>query len=319
MFAGDYLEIRDGQSAVRPGTVCLICIKARGGTERVHVYVYLPDDIWYQTNTPPLVRQPGWHRIMRNYLDGWTVLSRAQRVVRACTEAQLAIHDDMAALDAADVLQRDAYVGALAHFQEIASAATGDIVTLTTDTIRRSFRSWADRVASSTGTNYDEVVTTLSDAIAEPTPHTGGDLHDTLKELAVWVPNRDLEHVGDAELDEILQVCENVQQAVRDERHTKGWQYAVLVRLGMRRRSATNASEDRSLTEILIGNHYETAVNYMDRFYDFRGTTPEDVERVLNEIANADTAKKAKKRHKLPRAENRLARFIRLRKKTEDA
>ncbi len=317
MFEGGYHQLRDGRISARPGMLFLVCIKNRRAVERIYVYIYLPDDIWYDTGTPSVVRGPGWHRILRNYVDGWTVLSRVQRVFRACTEGQLAVQDELhrmtpellGSLDVPDPEIRSTLIQALAHFRDIADQAIGNIVELSNDTIRRAFRTWADNVAESTSTNYEAVVAALGDALAEPSPHTGGDLSDQLQELASWLPDDHNERLAENELETVLQVCDNIRKSVDDERHTRQWQRDVLIRLGMQRRRAREAMQDRSLTEIFVSQNYETAVNYLDRYYDFRRPTVEDVERVLTEIADEE---EVKKRQQLPHVENRLARNIRL-------
>jgi len=316
MFEGDYHQMRDGRISARPGMLFLLCIKDRHAVERIYVYIYLPDDIWYGTGAPPMVREQGWHRILRNYVDGWAVLSRVQRVVRACTEGQLAIQEELHRLpprlnatpsESPDVY--DSAFQALAHFRDIANQATGNITELTNDSIRRAFGAWANNVAESTSTDYEAVVAALGDALAEPTPHTGGELQDHLQELASWLPDEHGERLAENELEIVLQVCDNIRQHVADERHTRTWQFNVLRELGMSRRRARPAMQDRSLTEIFVTNNYETAVDYLDRYYDFRGPSVEDVERVLTEIANEG---EAKRRQRPPSVENRLARNIRL-------
>lgn len=319
MFEGDYHQLRDGRISARSGSLFLICVKDRRAVERIYVYIYLPDDIWYDTGIPPIVRGQGWHRILRNYVDGWTVLSRVQRVIRACTEGQLAMQAElhqMAMLTthgaAPDPEIGATFVQALAHFRDIANQATGDITELTNDSIRRAFRAWATNVAESTSTDYDAVVAALSDSLAEPTPHTGGDLSDQLSELASWLPDEHGERLAENELEIVLQVCDNVRQYVADEQHTRTWQFNVLRELGMPGRQAREAMQDRSLTEIFMSQNHMTAVSYLDHYYDFGSTTAADVKQVLTRIANEG---EAKRRQQPPSVENRLARNIRLGRK----
>lgn len=316
MFEGDYHRLAHGRIYARPGNLFLISVKDRRDVERVCLYLYLPDDIWYNTGMPSIVRIQGWHRIVRNYADGWAVLSSVQRVVRACNEAQIMLQN---ALQAATIRAGSVAVSdgpetertrtAIAHFRDISEQAAGNITELTADSVRRSFRAWADGVAQATAADYDTVVTALSDALTEPTPHTGGTLEDTLRELAAWIPDRDLGDLENDDMDTVTQICDNVRTGIRDERRMREWQFRVLRRLGMTRGRAQDACNDRSLTEIFVGQHHETAVNYLDRFYDFRKTTPEAVDQALTAVADASQATKRRDR---PSTDNRLARNIRI-------
>lgn len=317
MFEGDYHQLSGDRINACPGSVFLVCSKDRRGDEWIRVYVYLPDDLWYDTQTPPVQRTHGWHRIVRNYISGWTALTKVQRVVRACTLAEVALQEafhaglrgteDEGEAEITDEMTE--IMGAIEHFREIATRVTGDINELTEDAIRRSFRAWADGVAESTSTSYDAVVSTLSDALVEPTPDTGGTLTEQLQELASWVPDRGpLEHLDKDELTQVILVTDNVRHAVAEERQQREWQFNVLRRLGMNRRKARDAAQDRSLTEVLVAEEYETAVNYLDRFYDVRDINPDTVEEVLNVVAN----QRAAERQHLPTKENRLARRIRI-------
>lgn len=321
MFEGDYHQLHDdGRISARPGTLFLVCVEDRRAVERIYVYVYLSDDIWYDTGAPSVVREQSWHRILRNYVDGWTVLSRVQRVVRACTEGQLVVQAELYRLapqphrpDATSTAEiRETCVQALAHFRDIVSQATGNITELTNDSIHRAFRAWADNVAESTNTDYDSVVAALGDALAEPPPHIGGDLSDQLQELAGWLPDNHVEQRTEDELEAVLQACDSIRHRVADERHLRDWQFNVVRDLGMKRRQAHAAMQDRSLTEIFVANNHEAAVDYLDRYYDFRRPSAEDVERVLTEIADEG---EAKRRQRPPSVENRLARNIRLERK----
>jgi hypothetical protein len=318
MFEGDYHQLTGDRINARPGSVFLVCSKDRRGDEWIRVYIYLPDDIWYDTQTPPVQRVQGWHRVVRNYISGWAALTKVQRVVRACTLAEVALQEAFHAGlrgtedegEAEITPEMTQIMSAIEHFREIAARVTGDINELTEDAIRRSFRSWADGIAESTSTSYDAVVATLSDALVEPTPNTGGTLAEQLQELESWLPERS--SVADIDEDElvlVMQVVANVTHAVKEERRQREWQYDVLRRLGMNRRKARDAAQDRSLTEILVSEVYETAVNYLDRFYDLRNINPDTVEEVLRVVADKDMAKE---RQHLPTGENRLARRIRI-------
>jgi hypothetical protein len=273
------------------------------------------------------MRESGWHRILRNYVGSWTVLSRVQRVLRACTAAQIALQEtiqdenrahfeEITGIQVPEPADIAAAHAAADHFQEIANEVTGNITEMNLDAIRRSFRSWANNVAEFTETDYDRVVEALSEALTEPEPQTGGTLAEQLQELHAWVPD---EHIGevlaDDELEMVLQVCDNVRAAVRDERHQREWQYDVLTRLRMPRRRARDAARDRSLTEILIANEHEAAVDYLERFYDFNRTSAGAIERTLNAVANEEGATERRQK-KLPTTENRLARKIRLGRRT---
>lgn len=316
MFEGDYHQLVGDRINARPGSVFLVCSKDRRGDEWIRTYIYLPDDIWYDTQTPPVQRVSGWHRIVRNYISGWTALTKVQRVVRACTLAEVALQEAFHAelrgsedFEAEITPELQATMDAIEHFRSIATMVTGDINELNEDAIRRSFRAWADGVAESTSTSYDAVVNTLSDALVEPTPDTGGVLAEQLQELDSWLPtNTSVANLDEDELTLVMQVVANVTAAVRDERHLRQWQFEVLRRLGMNRRKARDASQDRSLTEILVANEHETAVNYLDRFYDVRSINPATVEEVLQVVANNG----ATERHELPTKERRLARRIRI-------
>jgi len=319
MFAGDYHTMEGGAIQALPGSLFLVCMQDRNKVEHISLYLYLPDDIWYDTGMPPMVRQAGWHRMMRNYVDGWAVLSRMQRIVRACTEAQLVLQEEIhrsrrRAVDA-DPSDSVVHTQALAQFRDIAERASGNITELTDDTIRRAFRAWADSVAASTRTDYEAVVAALGNALAEPTPHTGGDLETHLSDLASWVPNNNLAYLDTRELERILQIYDNVREAVRVESRQRDWQYSVLLQLGMPRRRARNAAQDRSLTEQLVGNHFETVVKYLERFYDFRKASVERVEQI---ITNTPRDGEGERQH-LPTVENRLARNIRLGRRKKDA
>lgn len=324
MFEGGYVDVASGAIDARPGSIFLISTGGRRrnprNVEHIHVYIYLPDDLWFDTGAPPTIREQGWHRILRNFVASWTVLSRVQRIMRACIEGRVIMQEDMHRIEReawpnpASPLELATAASAAIHFSEIANRITGDIEELTNDSIRRAFDVWVVGVCRSTGSDRNDVVEALSNALVEPEPQTGGDLAEQLQALGSWLPDRDMTTSLDG--DELVlaqQVVDNVQVSLRDERHQREWQYTVMRRLGMSRRGARMVSLDRSLTEILVGNHYDTAVNYLDRFYNFRKTDADSVERVLAEVANEGATKELRE---LPPTENRLARNIKLRERT---
>jgi hypothetical protein len=116
-FIGSYVNLRgtDVQQAfVHEGSVLLGCVpqvdtgmldttrRANYRRANVMIYIFLPENIWYSPTNGTHAQRTGWHADIATELRSWTILTRVERVQRACREAiallirDAAIHADEA-------------------------------------------------------------------------------------------------------------------------------------------------------------------------------------------------------------------------------
>jgi len=215
-YSGGYVTIVDGRAFVRPGMLLLVCRREREGHETVSLFVYLPHDMWHQISGRPVVRAVGWHQLMRNQINEWAVLSRPQRVLRACTEASVDVQEMLfntrEGTDAHQQLQ-----AALVHLNEISRIATGDDVELSEDSLRRSFGAWLARTAELLDTEEETIAVAIREAFPIPeTPNPTGFM-ELLGVLAEALDNNStyaLNNLSEVELSHIQMVLSSINTEV---------------------------------------------------------------------------------------------------------
>jgi hypothetical protein len=85
-FLGRYVE--GHADHVQPGSVLLICDEK---DKKLSTWIHLPLNTWYDTAFGRVPWAAGWAQVMRRHINSWVILSRAQRVVRACRSAFIAL------------------------------------------------------------------------------------------------------------------------------------------------------------------------------------------------------------------------------------
>jgi len=347
-FEGEYVRTnKQGRgpneheyARIRPGSLLLTCVKNRQGHEHIVVFMYLPEDIWWQTGFEPVVRSTGWHLLVRSHIQSWVALSRVQRIVRACMEATAEArnllyertdeeHDDEyeALLAAITHDEYEALLAAITHMQDIVNTVTGNIRELTHDSIRRSFDAWAHSIEETTQASRDEVLGLLSEALVDDTtdvpeiPHLN-DLLDRL--LNAVAPDGSLRpsRMGRDDLEQVSTLVTNIASSVHVEREVRTWQLNVLHTLDAQLQAKHNAGmQIITISDLTVDRDFTAALQrgarHAAEYLNDTRRIPATAEDISVALSNAVQQGTEQPSATAPSAENRLARNIRIgRRKT---
>jgi len=164
-YGGRYVSARSSDGNYEwdatVGDVILACYHHRRMAEEMRLYVALPDSLTYHVNTGKIMRETGWHRLMRPIARSWLAMLPIHRIVRACIEgtteidAAVALSSDMSRDDTA------ALRNARAHLQEILAEALRAPEDSFERLIQMQFEDLRHRLMYMTGQNREFIMSAL--------------------------------------------------------------------------------------------------------------------------------------------------------------
>jgi len=314
LFVGSYVYLRDTALNITPGDILLVCTRRRGGPEVVHLLIFVNDDVWYEAHESPVTRAQGWHMLLRGPARSWTILSRRQRIFRACSEAMTSLAHEIHLATSGGSDAPVTTINALEHFTEIRNQVIVTTAQHSYEEMRIALDDWLTSTAVASGRTRVDLVNSLlsaderqmlspDTAIATPLAEAIADLAYVLGHAGVLDDPR----AADSELEDVQAACDHVSRLLDEERCARNLLMAAFTTLGMKPVTAFSAARDAMLRRILETRDYAASTRYMlSNYMDGTTFTAEQVQQAM-ESATQISAPVV-----LPGTENRQTRNIRL-------